>query len=43
MITEVVETRCGPVEYSEAGAWRSGPVLPGTGVTGDVMLSVNRR
>ncbi len=40
MITEVVETRCGPVEYSEAGA--GDPVLyfHGTGVTGDVMLSV---
>lgn len=40
MLTEVVETRCGPVEYSEAGT--GDPVLyfHGTGVTGDVMLSV---
>jgi pimeloyl-ACP methyl ester carboxylesterase len=40
MLTKVVETRCGPVEYSEAGT--GDPVLyfHGTGVTGDVMLTV---
>lgn len=40
MLTAVVETRCGPVEYSEAGT--GDPVLyfHGTGVTGDVMLSI---
>ena len=40
MLTKVVETRCGPVEYSEAGT--GDPVLyfHGTGVTGDVMVSV---
>lgn len=40
MLTEVVKTRCGSVEYSEAGT--GDPVLyfHGTGVTGDVMLSV---
>ena len=40
MLTAVVETRCGPVEYSEAGA--GDPVLyfHGTGVTGDVMLTI---
>jgi pimeloyl-ACP methyl ester carboxylesterase len=40
MLTKVVGTRCGPVEYSEAGA--GDPVLyfHGTGVTGEVMLAV---
>lgn len=40
MLTQVVQTRCGPVEYSEAGS--GSPVLyfHGTGVTGDVMLAV---
>src|SRR5262245_45592739 len=40
MLTQVVETRRGPVEYSEAGT--GDPVLyfHGTGVTGDVMLAV---
>jgi pimeloyl-ACP methyl ester carboxylesterase len=40
MLTKVVETDCGPVEYSEAGA--GDPILyfHGTGVTGDVMVSV---
>lgn len=40
MLTRVVETRCGPVEYSEAGT--GDPVLyfHGTGVTGDVMVAV---
>lgn len=40
MLTKVVETRCGSVEYSEAGT--GDPVLyfHGTGVTGDVMLTV---
>jgi pimeloyl-ACP methyl ester carboxylesterase len=40
MLTKVVETACGPVEYSEAGT--GDPVLyfHGTGVTGDVMLEV---
>ena len=40
MLTKVVETRCGPVEYSEAGT--GDPVLyfHGTGVTGDVMVAV---
>ena len=40
MLTKVVETRCGPVEYSDAGA--GDPVLyfHGTGVTGDVMVNI---
>src|SRR5215831_16618192 len=40
MLTKVVETDCGPVEYSEDGT--GDPVLyfHGTGVTGDVMLTV---
>src|SRR5687767_4886227 len=40
MLTKVVETRCGPVEYSEAAT--GDPVLyfHGTGVTGDVMVAV---
>jgi len=40
MLAKVVETRCGPVEYSEAGS--GDPVLyfHGSGVTGDVMLTV---
>ena len=40
MLTKVVETDCGPVEYSEAGT--GDPILyfHGTGVTGDVMVSV---
>ena len=40
MFTPVVATNCGPVEYSEAGA--GDPVLyfHGTGLTGDVMLTV---
>jgi pimeloyl-ACP methyl ester carboxylesterase len=43
MLTQVVETRCGPVEYSEAGT--GDPVLyfHGTGVTGDVMVAVESR
>jgi pimeloyl-ACP methyl ester carboxylesterase len=40
VLTKVVETRCGPVEYSDAGA--GDPVLyfHGTGVTGDVMVNI---
>lgn len=40
MVTKIVETRCGPVEYSDAG--RGDPILyfHGTGVTSDVMVSV---
>ena len=40
MLTKVVETCCGPVEYSEDGT--GDPVLyfHGTGVTGEVMLCV---
>lgn len=40
MLTRVIETDCGPVEYSEAGA--GDPVLyfHGTGVTGDAMVPV---
>jgi pimeloyl-ACP methyl ester carboxylesterase len=40
MRTQVVETRCGPVEYTDAGC--GDPILyfHGTGVTGDVMASV---
>lgn len=40
MLTKLVETRSGPVEYSEAGT--GAPILyfHGTGVTGDVMVSV---
>jgi pimeloyl-ACP methyl ester carboxylesterase len=40
MQTRVVETRCGPVEFSDAGS--GDPILyfHGTGVTGDVMLAV---
>jgi pimeloyl-ACP methyl ester carboxylesterase len=40
MLTKVVETRCGPVEYSDAGA--GDPILyfHGTGITGDVMVDV---
>ena len=40
MLTKVVETDCGPVEYSEAGT--GDPILyfHGTGVTGDVMVNV---
>ena len=43
MLTKVVETLCGPVEYSEAGT--GDPILyfHGTGVTGDVMVSVESR
>jgi pimeloyl-ACP methyl ester carboxylesterase len=42
MLTRVVETDCGPVEYTEDGT--GDPVLyfHGTGVTGDVMLTVER-
>jgi pimeloyl-ACP methyl ester carboxylesterase len=40
VLTKVIETRCGPVEYAEAGT--GDPVLyfHGTGVTGDVMVTV---
>jgi pimeloyl-ACP methyl ester carboxylesterase len=40
MLTKVVETRCGPVEYTDVGC--GDPILyfHGTGVTGDVMASV---
>ena len=40
MLTKIVETRWGPVEYSDAGS--GDPILyfHGTGVTGDVMMSV---
>lgn len=40
MLTRVVDTRCGPVEYSDAGS--GDPILyfHGTGVTGDVMATV---
>jgi pimeloyl-ACP methyl ester carboxylesterase len=40
MLTKVVETDSGPIEYSEAGT--GDPILyfHGTGVTGDVMLAV---
>jgi pimeloyl-ACP methyl ester carboxylesterase len=40
VLTKVVETRCGPVEYSETGT--GDPVLyfHGTGVTGDVIVTV---
>jgi len=40
MLTKTVETRFGPVEYSDAGS--GDPILyfHGTGVTGDVKLSV---
>ena len=40
MVTKVVETRCGSVEYSDAGS--GDPILyfHGTGVTGDVMVSI---
>jgi pimeloyl-ACP methyl ester carboxylesterase len=40
MLTKVVETDCGPVEYSEAGT--GDPILyfHGTGVTGDVMVRI---
>lgn len=40
MPTKVVETRCGPVEYTEAGT--GDPVLyfHGTGITGELMLAV---
>lgn len=40
MFTKVVETRCGPVEYSEAGAGEPILYFHGTGVTGDVMVAV---
>jgi pimeloyl-ACP methyl ester carboxylesterase len=40
MLTRVVGTDCGPVEYSEAGA--GDPILyfHGTGITGDLMVNV---
>ena len=40
MFTKVVQTRCGPVEYSEDGT--GDPILyfHGAGVTGDVMVTV---
>jgi pimeloyl-ACP methyl ester carboxylesterase len=40
MLTQIVETSCGRVEYSEAGT--GDPILyfHGTGVTGDAMMSV---
>jgi pimeloyl-ACP methyl ester carboxylesterase len=40
MLTKVVETRCGPVEYSEAGAGEPVLYFHGTGITGDLMLTV---
>ncbi len=40
MRTEVVETRCGPVEYSEAGTGYPVLYFHGTGVTGDVMVGI---
>jgi pimeloyl-ACP methyl ester carboxylesterase len=39
-VTAIVETRCGPVEYSEAGAGEPVLYFHGTGVTGDVMQGV---
>jgi pimeloyl-ACP methyl ester carboxylesterase len=43
MLTRVVETDCGPVEFTDAGA--GDPVLyfHGTGMTGDAMVSVESR
>src|SRR5262245_51969805 len=43
MLTRVIETGCGPVEYSEAGTGEPVLYFHGTGVTGDVMLTVERR
>lgn len=40
MPTHVIETASGPVEYTEAGAGPAVLYFHGTGVTGDVMLSV---
>lgn len=40
MLTKIVETRCGPVEYSEAGSGEPILYFHGTGVTGDVMVGV---
>ena len=43
MLTKIVETDRGPVEYSDAGA--GDPILyfHGSGVTGDVMVPVESR
>jgi pimeloyl-ACP methyl ester carboxylesterase len=40
MLTAVVRTGCGPVEYSEAGAGTPILYFHGAGVTGDAMLAV---
>ncbi len=40
MLTTVIETECGPVEYSEAGSGEPVLYFHGTGVTGEVMLTV---
>jgi pimeloyl-ACP methyl ester carboxylesterase len=40
MLTKIVETRCGPVEYSDAGSGYPVLYFHGTGISGDVMGSV---
>lgn len=40
MLTKVVETACGPVEYSEAGTGEPILYFHGTGLTGEVMLAI---
>lgn len=40
MLTTIVETRCGPVEYSDAGSGEPILYFHGTGVSGEVMVSV---
>jgi pimeloyl-ACP methyl ester carboxylesterase len=42
MLTKVVVTQRGPVEYSEAGTGEGVLYFHGTGVTGDVMLTVEK-
>src|SRR5262245_43622406 len=40
MLTKIALTRCGPVEYSEAGSGEAILYFHGTGVTGDVMVDI---
>src|SRR5262245_17081178 len=40
MLTKVIETHCGPVEYSEAGTGEPVLYFHGTGVTCEVMLDI---
>ncbi|MCH7724912.1 MAG: alpha/beta hydrolase, partial [Planctomycetes bacterium] len=40
MLTKVVETNLGPVEYSESGAGEPILYFHGTGITGDIMIPI---